>query len=232
MSIAFVQKSPSGANPYDEGEVTALSVSFDSTPTVGNFILVCICRDDSDATGDPVVNDNQGNGNYLLAVKNADAQQILYIFYKEAIPNASGTFTVTATWSGSAIWHNMGIAEFSGVKASGSLEDTNVVDDAGVNPITTGNLDPSGPALYVGVSSRNQTADWVGVTADQNQLWLQLASATATGASAYRIEDGSALPVTWTYAAALSTNAIGAAFLEASGGGGAAPGSIVTTITL
>ncbi len=130
-----------------------ISVSFSSTPTTGNIVLVS-CGTDSNASA-PTVADNQSN-NYTVKIHTPNAT-VGITSAIAPIVTASGTFTVTCTQTGFTVLSTILIREYSGSsitvdKVAGAVTSTG--GNAPPDNISSGNTATTTVAneLIVGMS--------------------------------------------------------------------------------
>jgi hypothetical protein len=160
------------------------------------------------------VADNQGNTYLQAEVATSGTSARAYIYYAKNIA-ASGTFTVTVTFAGTT-YFAAGASEWSGADTAAPLDDTNANTGTGT-AISTGNLTPTGNALYVGCCAAGDPWDMTGLAADQTSIHNQPSNAICSAGMAYRTGSGS-LPVTWTMTGSGDWCAAGATFKEAEAG--------------
>ena len=113
VTPAFVQVK-SNASP--DAQVTTLSATFDTAATAGNLLVIGACSDATIATP----------SGFSLGEQAVDAQGA-YLFYKIA---AGGETTLTVT-PGVSRPAAMVIAEYSGITASGPLDQTATATNSG-----------------------------------------------------------------------------------------------------
>jgi hypothetical protein len=123
---------------------TSTSLSFDSTPSVGNTVLVELWCFGSQAT--PTGSDNQGGSNSYTrdVIKQSTAPQAAVVIFRALLSASSGTFTVTlsnVTFSDSI---SLVIMEFSGILSVSPIDGSNSANGSSTAPapgsITTTNI--------------------------------------------------------------------------------------------
>jgi hypothetical protein len=133
------------------GSSSPLQTSFSSLPTAGNAVIVAIAI----TFGSPPaavsgVTDNQGNTYQPVITKtdNADMHCLASLWWCAAVNTPSGTFTVSAAYSGTAAGGNcaIGIMEVNGITAVDQAGSAN--DSAG--SITTLTATCTGPNTNAG----------------------------------------------------------------------------------
>lgn len=125
MAITLVQKTTpvvTGAGSGTGQSVSSGSVTFGSTTTTGNLIVVIVNY--ATAAG-LTVSDNKGNGNYSLAtsVVSSANSGTSSIYYKA---NAAGgaSHQITASWGATNTYFHVAAAEVSGIVTSSPLDKT------------------------------------------------------------------------------------------------------------
>jgi hypothetical protein len=177
--ITMVQKAPSGTTPTEIGGNPTGNVSFASLPSSGNLIVVMITANDPDLATFVInsVKDNQGNGNYSLAVskRTTGGTGGAFIYYMKNIGQPRGTFTVTVTWNGD-VYFDVGIMEIKGADRTNPVltGNTNSAVGSSVSP-SSGSVKPARDALYVGVMT-GDSADFTSIVDETNwtQRWEEL----------------------------------------------------------
>lgn len=116
------------------------SVSFGSLPAAGSQIVATASpvRIDSDTPLAITASDNQGGTSYALAIESDEpdgsgttVSEMAAVLYRENISAPSGTFTVTLDGGNGSTYWSVGIAEVTGIAASGSLD---VIASNGADP--------------------------------------------------------------------------------------------------
>lgn len=207
MSAAFVQRAPNTTLPSEFTGVSSGAVTFGSTPGAGNLVTVACAGNNGTLRSVSTVADNKGNGNYASAVHNDDGSaKNADIYYKENIATGA-SFQVTVTMSGTCDF-SVGLAEWSGTATSSSLGPTNV-GGATNAAATTNSMNPSAPAVYVGVMTA------IGMSAlapDQTEIHTEPSSSITAMGHEYTLGSGSQ-SLTWTNTS-VAWIACGATFLE------------------
>lgn len=116
-------------------EISSANVSFDSTPTPGNLVIVAITRWNDISSGE--VSDNQGNTyTFIRKQPGGPGTDTGALFYAKNIL-ASGTFTVSYAGGGTISIH-----EYSGLDLSNPLDQQNSNNGSSTTPdsgnVTTG----------------------------------------------------------------------------------------------
>lgn len=127
MSATLLQK----ADQEQVASVNTFNKVFGSTVTAGSQLFAWL-RIGAGSPASVVVSDNVNAGNWTNAVTISDATngRSLYLFYKEN--SLAGTITVTASWLTAAGNDELHLYEYSGLLASGTLD-----QQISANPTTT-----------------------------------------------------------------------------------------------
>lgn len=216
------------------GAGLASSASFGTAPAVGNHIVSTIaCYKSGDTTYTMSTSDNKSNSytSHVSARESYSGGEGVCNIGSCKIATAGGTFTVTATASGSGVaYHSWSAAEFSGMHATTWLDRTgSIVGTPGVN-VTS---------LTVTTSANLTAADELAVSALALYSFTNHGSIAATGytnlfsegdtttymggAGAYKLISGGS-GATHSAAWSWTTNVLGSAaviatFIPAAGGG-------------
>lgn len=113
MTVAHVQ----GKLAANDVGVTTLDVSFDTTPAVGNHVIVVVYYVSNDP-GSRTVSDNQGGSNTYTEDVARVFSGVEAVFWSAPVVAASGTFTVTADDPIDGAILRMGIWEVSGLQGT------------------------------------------------------------------------------------------------------------------
>lgn len=219
MAIAIVQSKVVTTGTF----AASRSLSFDSTPAVGNLVLVCISWYFGSFTWS--ITDNQGGAN-TYSLLQASAASIGVRVHAAPVVAASGTFTVTATPSGSA-YISIVLVELSGVDlvtpkdVSGTaaysggagdipvdIPDTTIANDQ-VFGVATGS---SGGTAFVPASGWTLVKSYdVGNSVDQG---ISVITAAAGAPGAY--------DPTWTFSSGSGMHMVGVAIAPGASAGSTA----------
>lgn len=179
MAYAHVQSTTSVA----DNAVATSSVSFASTPTVGNLVVVGISQYRATTFRTVArVTDNQTGGNfYQEDIEDAYATaQSTTAIYSCKVATASGTFTITVTPArhGTADHYiGWGAAEFSGT--------------GGANMPTFRGAIPGAVQSYSAAASGT-----ISRTTEAGSIWVVMLSQSSSGSRSYTIADSGGL--TWS----------------------------------
>lgn len=217
MAQAVVQSKV--GNPVSNFDSTTLS--FTSTPAVGNMVVVCITGWRTAGSGGfevPAgsVTDNQGNL-YRIAVvgdKSATTKRAA-IFYSFNV-NSSGTFTVTLDPTGTGNYASWSISEVSNCSRSDPLDKTAQQQSSGttLSSNTTSATAQNNEIVFSCLaSSVTEASITVGVVSPIfNQIYEQLSDTYIPGEADYRVVSSSGtqactwtVPTTCTYSACIAT---------------------------
>lgn len=232
MAIAYVSDL---GKIRSSGSGLSSSASFSSAPAVNSLVASTIaCYKGGDTTFTMSTSDNQSNTytNHGLARDGYSGGEGVASVASAKVTTSGGTFTVTATASGSGVaYHSWSAGNFSGIDTTTWLDRTNtVVGTPGINVTsltvtTSGNLTAndelvvSALALY---SFTNHTG--IGATSFTNMFSEGDTTTYMGGAGAYRILSGGSGATTsaaWSWATnTLGCAAVIATFIPSSGGGG------------
>lgn len=210
------------------GSTTTLS--FDTTPTVGRAIAVCIAMFGADITS---VTDNQGGSNSytndVSATANGSASTRNFIFRCAKINASSGTFTITLNTSGTGNYCLWSIAEESGAL------DTSPLDKTASAETTTTTVTPTTAAttqadeiVYVcvgGSVSGGNPKGWT-LPAGYTQIYKEdNANIHHSGIIGYKVVSATGVqnPAITMSVADDATLAVIATYKAAGGGGGGSP---------
>jgi hypothetical protein len=160
-SIKFMQ-----SNDTDCGSVTTCNLTFNSSVSSGDILIVGVRIG---ATGRTVtVSDNVNAGNYTQAVsqvQTTDGHQA-YVFYKENV--AAGSTQVTVAISGAAATIRFNIQEYHGIAPASSLDATNSSQGTGTN-LSSGNITTAGTnELLFGLATNDNSASETWTAAASN----------------------------------------------------------------
>lgn len=117
---------------------SALTISFASTPAVGNYAMVLGSFWVSGGFTFSSVADNQGGGNTYTNDQASTTVGQRALLSSTKINTASGTFTVTVTTSASGVYYNLGLIEVSGL--ADAARDITASNN---NIVTSGSTDAS-----------------------------------------------------------------------------------------
>lgn len=160
MAISLVQSKKDNTNS---------SITFNSTPTSGNLVVVNVTKSTSVAFVDGDVTDNKGNTYTLVRNQNSssDGDQGA-IFYAKNI-TSSATFTITYPGGGT-----ISIAEYSGVDTVSPLNQQNSSSGSSNTPDSGNVTVANNGELFVGLAwSLNNGDSWAannGFTIRQSEI--------------------------------------------------------------
>lgn len=222
-TIAVAQETCDPATGAMSGSATTI-VSSSVTISSGS-LLVAVATNASGNTVSSCSDSVNGTTGWSIAKQVTNSPLTLGLAYRENM--ASGTITVTCTFSASSTLRGIKLLEITGAKTSSSIDGTpagqfqlNV--GTGSDAITSGNLTTAAqPAMVVGVSMNygnninpaagtgftSTRVDW---NTDVGGCRIEYKRVTATGTQA----------ATYTGPSTNSWITLGAAFDEAAGGGG------------
>lgn len=137
MAIALVQ-----SRKVVVTGVNSQAVSFLSTPTVGNNVIVKASTYSGDL-GTSAASDNQGNSYNRRGYVALAGMNTFVAIYEARITTASGTFTVTVNPDGTSADLTIIIEEWSGIASSGFDKAVNADSSSDGTSATTGNITPA-----------------------------------------------------------------------------------------
>lgn len=177
MAISYVKTT----GVFRIGGSLSTSGSFSTLPAVGNTVVVLVSRSGS-AGATISVSDNQGNS-YTKAVEspNVSTCNTSSIWYAN-VGTSSGTFTVTATNSGSAgsSYISAVALEYSGLASSSLVDQTASNSGTGVGTLSSGSITTTNANdLLIGVccSDKSSNQTWTDPGAPWTQRFLESSGA-------------------------------------------------------
>lgn len=233
MAIAYVRDL---GKIRTTGTGLASSASFGTAPAVGNHVISMIgCYKGGDTTYSMTTSDNKSNS-YSNAVTARDPYsggETISNIASAKVATSSGTFTVTATASGSGVaYHTWSAAEFSGLHATTWLDRTGSATGAiGTNALaitvtTSANL-TAADELAISVWAPFSGTNHGSIAAATGYSIIFSEGNTTTymgGAGAYKVisgGNGATHSAAWTWTSnADGVSAVIANFIPAAGGGG------------
>lgn len=233
MAIAYVRDL---GKIRTTGTGLASSASFGTAPAVGNHVISMIgCYKGGDTTYSMTTSDNKSNS-YSNAVTARDPYsggETISNIASAKVATSSGTFTVTATASGSGVaYHTWSAAEFSGLHATTWLDRTGSNNGAiGTNALaitvtTSANLtaaDELAISVWAPFSGTNH-GSIAAATGYSNVFSEGNTTTYMGGAGAYKVisgGSGATHSAAWTWTSnADGVSAVIATFIPAAGGGG------------
>jgi hypothetical protein len=199
------------------GSSSPLQTSFSSLPISGNSVIVAIAIDFYTACAVTGVTDNQGNS-YSPVVTQVDSSNLYAlaaIYWCPSIGTPTGTFTVSAAYSGTAAGGNCGIAvlEASGLGSIDQAGSATSTSTSGLTASATG-ANANAADLVVGGMMTNYYGAPNSVTSPPNTGYTNFMAVT------------SGVAQTWGYKI---VSAVETSSVQASWGGAGAACAVIAT---